>query len=65
MEKVKVTIKVDGRKLPPEAGFPFRHFVQTVEIAPDVAEELVDSFRMLAKRKPAEKDDGYEPFPQT
>lgn len=54
METVTVSIRVNGRKLPPKSGFPFRSYVREVEIAPDAAESLVELVQAYAKKAKAE-----------
>lgn len=53
METVTVSIRVNGRKLPPKSGFPFRSYVREVEIAPEAAEQLVELVQTFAKKAKA------------
>lgn len=62
---IPVSIKVNGRKLPADSGFPYRYYAQTLELSPEDAEEIVDMIRAKAKaaRKQTETKESTEPPP--
>lgn len=55
MDTVTIHVKCNGRKLPPNSGFPYRHFVQELVLPMDEAESLIDDIRAKAKAAAAAK----------